>query len=59
MEGDREKYTIEVPLANPADAQKGVVYIDLTPEEIDHMRQLADKPEELHQFIEDCRRKRL
>ena len=56
MEADRKKFTIQVPLENPNDAQPGVLY--LTPEEEERGAALADKPEELEKFIEQIVRKR-
>ena len=52
---DRRKFTIQVPLENPNDAQPGVLY--LTPEEEEIASALADHPEEFWKFIEQVRRK--
>lgn len=56
MEADRQKFTIEVPLENPNDAQPGD-HFELTPEETRRMAALADQPDELRKFIEQIRRR--
>lgn len=52
---DGKKYTIQVPLANPADAQPNTIYVDLSPEEAIRMQEMT--PEERERFIESQRTK--
>jgi hypothetical protein len=56
MKADRQKFTIEVPLENPDDAQSGM--IELTAEEKARIDELMDDQEGLLNYIAEIRAKR-